>query len=381
MKSKAAVVRDINSEWTIEEIDIGAPRRGEVIVEWSFAGLCHTDVHWVTGDILPARESWAQLGIDDMFPVLGGHEGSGVVVQVGDAVRTVAPGDHVAASFVAVCGRCRYCATGRQYLCDSGAKTLSGGMASDGFHQHHLGNEPVTLMAKLGTYAERTCVSENSLVKIDPDVPLECAALVSCGVTTGWGSATSRGGVEVGDVVVVVGTGGIGMNAVQGSRMAGARRIIAVDPVEMKLKAATEFGATDTFVSMEAALPAVIEMTRGQLADVVILSPGLMTGDLLKPACALIGKDGTVVITAIAPATQDQVSLNLFDLATWNKQIKGTIFGSLNPTHDIPRLIQLYRDGTLKLDELITKRYKLDEINEGFRAMLAGELIRGVIEF
>jgi Zn-dependent alcohol dehydrogenase len=178
-----------------------------------------------------------------------------------------------------------------------------------------------------------------------------------------------------------VGIGGIGINAVQGARMAGARRIVAVDPVEYKLERAKEFGATDFFPSMEAALPAVTEMTRGQLADKVILAPSVMYGELLQAACTLAGKDSTVVVTAVAPASQSQVSLNLFELAMWNKEIKGTVFGSLNPGYDIPRLLQLYRDGRLKLDELITRRYPLEEINEGFRAMRAGENLRGVIAF
>jgi S-(hydroxymethyl)glutathione dehydrogenase/alcohol dehydrogenase len=381
VKSQAAVLYGLHQEWKIEEIDVGEPRRGEVLVNWKFAGLCHSDDHWVTGDVLPPENEWARLGLTNLFPVLGGHEGSGIVVEVADGVTELSPGDHVAASFVAVCGRCRYCSTGRQNLCNAGARTLSGGMITDGVHRHHLGDVPVTLMAKLGTYAEYTCVSENSLVKVEPDLPMDCVALVSCGVATGWGSATARASVRDGDVVVVVGVGGIGINAVQGARVAGARRVVAVDPVPYKLTRAAEFGATECFPSMEAALPAVIEMTRGQLADKVILSPSVMYGDLLQAACALAGKDSTVVVAAVAPASQTQVSLNLFELAMWNKEIKGTLFGSLNPRYDIPRLLQLYRDGRLKLDELITRRYPLEEINEGFRAMRAGENLRGVIAY
>jgi S-(hydroxymethyl)glutathione dehydrogenase/alcohol dehydrogenase len=381
MKTRAAVLWGFHDDWKIEEVEVGPPRRGEVLVSWKFAGLCHSDDHWVTGDILPPRDTWAERGITDFFPVVGGHEGSGVVLEAGEGVSRVAPGDHVAASFVAVCGRCRYCSTGRQNLCDAGAGTLSGGMITDGVHRHHIGDVPVTLMAKLGTFAERTLVSENSLVKVDSDLPLECVSLVSCAVATGWGSATSRANVRDGDVVVVVGVGGIGINAVQGARLAGARRIVAVDPVEYKLRRAAEFGATDFFPSMEAALPAVAEMSRGQLADKVILTPSIMYGDLLQAACALAGKDSTVVVTAVAPASQTQVRLDLFELAMWNKEIKGTIFGSLNPGYDIPRLLQLYRDGQLKLDELITQRYSLDEINEGFRALRAGENLRGIIAF
>jgi NDMA-dependent alcohol dehydrogenase len=374
LRSRAAVLWGPHQEWKIEEIEVGAPRRSEVLVHWQFAGLCHSDDHWVTGDVLPP-------GSDDIFPVLGGHEGSGIVIEVGEGVVDLAPDDHVAASFVAVCGRCRYCSTGRQNLCDAGARTLSGGMITDGVHRHHLGDVPVTLMAKLGTFAEYTCVAENSLVKVEADLPMDCVALVSCGVATGWGSATSRADVRDGDVVVVVGLGGIGINAVQGAAAAGARRVVGIDPVPYKLARAPEFGATDCFASMEAALPAVIDMTRGQLADKVILSPSVMYGELLQAACALAGKDSTIVVTAVAPSAQVQVSLNLFELAMWNKEIKGTVFGSLNPRYDIPRLLHLYREGRLRLDELITQRYSLEEINEGFRAMKAGENLRGVIAY
>jgi S-(hydroxymethyl)glutathione dehydrogenase/alcohol dehydrogenase len=372
MKSRSAVLWGPHQDWQIEEVEVSAPRRGEVLVRWAFAGLCHSDDHFRTGDSVPPPDAW---------PYIGGHEGSGVVVEVGDGVATVAPGDHVATSFVASCGRCRYCATGRQALCDSGARTVTGGMIADDVHLHHIGGTPATLMAKLGTYSEYSCVSERSLVKVYTDLPLECVALVSCCVATGWGAATARAGVRPGDVVVVVGVGGIGMNAVQGARMAGARRVVAVDPVPYKLERAKEFGATDGFLSMEAALPAVREMTRGQLADSVIMAPGVMRGDLLQQGCELVGKDATVVIAGVAPMLQNEVALNLFQLAMWNKQIKGTIFGSLNPQYDIPKLLGLYREGALLLDELVTRRYMLGDINEGFRAMREGENVRGVIEF
>jgi Zn-dependent alcohol dehydrogenase len=208
---------------------------------------------------------------------------------------------------------------------------------------------------------------------------LEAVALVSCGVATGWGSAVSRAGVTPGDTVCVVGIGGIGMNAVQGARMAGAKRIIAIDPVEFKREKAMEFGATHTFASMEEALPQVQEMTWGQMADKVIMTPGVMYGDLMQLGTALAGKGGTIVVTAVAPLAQTHSAVNLFELAMWNKEIKGTIFGSLNPRRDIPALLSMYREGQLKLDELITNRYTLDDINEGYRAMRDGENIRGIV--
>jgi S-(hydroxymethyl)glutathione dehydrogenase/alcohol dehydrogenase len=198
-------------------------------------------------------------------------------------------------------------------------------------------------------------------------------------VATGWGSATSRGDVRAGDTVVVVGCGGIGMNAVQGAAMAGATRVVAVDPVEFKREKAMEFGATHTFASMEEALPQVMELSWGMMADKVIMTPGVMYGDMMALGTQLAGKGGTIVVTAVAPMTQTESSVNLFELAMYNKEIKGTIFGSLNPRADIPKLLGLYREGQLKLDELITNRYSLADINVGYQAMRDGENIRGVI--
>ena len=381
MKSRAAVLWGLNQEWKIEEIEVDRPLVGEVLVNWKVAGMCHSDEHLVTGDIGLPEEVWPLMGIDRFFPIIGGHEGAGVVVEVGPGVSSLQPGDHVCASFVPSCGRCRYCSTGLQHLCDASAGTLGGGMITDGTHRHHLDGEGVTLMAKVGTFSEHAVVAEQSLIKVDDDLPLECVSLVSCGVATGWGSAANRGGVSAGDTVVVVGIGGIGINAVQGARMAGATRIIAVDPVEFKREKAMEFGATHTFASMEDALPAVGEMTWGQMADKVIMAPGVLHGDMMQLGTALAGKGGTIVVTAIAPMTQTHAAVNLFELAMWNKEIKGTVFGSLNPRADIPRLLGMYRDGQLLLDELITNRYPLDEINEGYRAMRDGENIRGVIVY
>jgi len=212
-----------------------------------------------------------------------------------------------------------------------------------------------------------------------PDFPLEAVALVSCGVATGWGSATNRAAVAPGDTVVVVGIGGIGMNAVQGAKLAGAKHVIAIDPIEFKREKAMEFGATHTFSSMEEAFPAVQDMTWGQMADKVIMTPGVLHGEMMQLGTGLAGKGSTIVVTGIAPITQTESSVNLFELAMWNKEIKGTIFGSLNPRADIPRLLGMYREGQLKLDELITRTYTLDEINAGYQAMRDGENIRGVI--
>ena len=381
MKSKAAVLHGTHQEWQIEEIEVDAPKVGEVIVEWKAAGLCHSDEHMVTGDLVPPEEAWEMMGIESMWPAIGGHEGAGVIAEVGPGVTSVAVGDHVSASFVPSCGKCRYCSTGRQNLCDAGAGAFLKGMITDGTSRHHMadGSGDPMLFAKLGTFSHYSCVSTDQVIKVDTDLPLEAVALVSCGVATGWGSATNRAAVAPGDTVVVVGIGGIGINAVQGAAMAGARRVVAVDPIEFKREKAMEFGATEAFSSMEEAMPAVMEMTQGMMADKVIMTPGVLYGDLMALGTQLAGKGGTIVVTGIAPMTQTESSVNLFELAMWNKEIKGTIFGSLNPRADIPRLLDLYRDGQLKLDELITNRYSLEEINDGYQAMRDGTNIRGVV--
>ena len=380
MKSRAAVLYGIDQPWMVEEIEVDDPKANEVLVNWKVAGMCHSDEHFVTGDMVPPKELLAMMGVDDFFPFIGGHEGAGIVVKLGPGVTTLEVGDHVSASFVPSCGRCRYCSTGRQNLCNLGAGTLTGGMITDGTHRHHVKDgRSVKLMAKLGTFSEFATVAEASLIKVEKDLPLDCVALVSCGVATGWGSATTRADTQPGDTVVVVGIGGIGINAVQGARMAGAKRIIAIDPVEFKREKAMEFGATHTYASMTEAIPHLMELSWGEMADRVIMTPGVLHGDMMGEAMTMVGKGGTCVVTAISPMVETSADINLFQLAMWNKEVKGTIFGSLNPRADIPKLLDMYRVGDLKLDELITKRYTLDDINEGYRAMREGENIRGVI--
>ncbi len=380
MKCKAAICHGVGHDWSIEEIEVDPPKPGEVLVRWTHAGLCHSDEHLLTGDFDPPPEAKQAMGIESIFPIIGGHEGAGVVAEVGSGVTSVAVGDHVSASFVPACGTCRYCSSGRQNLCDQGGGAFLPGMITDGTSRHRLADgTELLLMAKLGTFAEYSCVAESQVIKVDTDLPLDVVSLVSCGVATGWGSATRRGDVRPGDTVVVVGCGGIGMNAVQGAAMAGAKRVVAIDPLEFKRETAMEFGATHAFASMEEAFAPVTEMTAGQMAEVVIMTPGVLYGDLMNLGTKLAGKGGTIVATAVAPITQTSADVNLFELTLWQKEIKGTIFGSLNPRADIPNLLSMYQAGTLKLDELITNTYPLDDINVGYQAMRDGENIRGVV--
>jgi NDMA-dependent alcohol dehydrogenase len=376
MKTLAAVLWGRGQDWQIEEIDLDPPRSQEVLVKWAAAGLCHSDEHIRSSDMGAGDQPRPGL-----FPMVGGHEGGGVVLEVGPDVRTIRPGDHVAASFFPICGRCRMCITGHSNLCDLGAATFSPGQISDGTVRYHRNGQDLNVMAKLGTFAEYSVTHEASLVTVDPDLPLSVVALVSCGVTTGWGSAVYRAEVMPGDTVVVVGVGGVGINAVQGARMVGAQHIVAVDPVPFKQKAALDFGATHTAGSMEEALPLVTELTRGRMADAVILVPSVMYGDLMAGALSLTGKGGTCVVTGVAPQSQTECSVNLFELAMFQKEVRGVVFGAANPRYDIPNLLALYRSGQLKLDELITKTYRLEQINQGYQDMLDGVNLRGVIIF
>ncbi len=381
MKTHAAVLWGRGEDWKIEEIDLDPPKSQEVLVQWAAAGLCHSDEHLRSSDMgSPPPEEGAPPK-PALFPMVGGHEGGGVVLEVGPDVHSVKPGEHVAASFFPICGRCKMCITGHSNLCDLGAATFAPGQISDGTARYHLNGQDLNVMAKLGTFAEHSVTHEASLVPVDPDVPLGVVALVSCGVTTGWGSAVYRAEVKPGDTVVVVGVGGVGINAVQGAHMVGAKNIVAVDPVEFKQKAALDFGATHTAGSMEEALPMVTELTRGQMADAVILVPSVMYGDLMSGALTLTGKGGTCVVTGVAPQSQTESSVNLFELAMFQKEIRGVVFGAANPRFDIPNLLALYKNGQLKLDELITRTYRLDQVNQGYQDLLDGVNLRGVIAF
>jgi S-(hydroxymethyl)glutathione dehydrogenase/alcohol dehydrogenase len=255
-------------------------------------------------------------------------------------------------------------------------------MVTDGTYRTHTGDgKNLGTLAKLGTFAEHMVLADASVIKVEPDLPLDVVCLVSCGVATGYGSAVNRAEVKAGDTVVVVGCGGIGSNAVQGAAAAGAANIIAVDPVQFKQEKAMEFGATHAVGSMEEAKPLVDDLTWGRMANATILTPGVLYGDLIQPAMDLTSKGGTVVATAVAPMDQEDVKLDLARLTLSQKELRGTIFGSASPNARIPELLMLYRQGKLKLDELITRRYSLDEINQGYQDMNDGLNIRGVIEF
>ena len=369
MKTKAAVLWETNTPWSVEEIELDPPGPGEVLVKLGASGLCHSDEHLVTGDLPFA------------LPIIGGHEGAGVVQEVGAGVSWLAPGDHVVFGFIPSCGRCVSCSTGHQNLCDLGALMGLGMQVTDGTSRHHAQGKDLGLMCLLGTFAHHTVVNEASCIKIDNDVPLDRACLLGCGVVTGWGSAVYAAQVTPGDTVAVVGAGGIGSNAIQGARLAGAKRIIAIDPVEFKREKAMEFGATHTAASMTEALPLIQELTWGTMANKVIMTMGVGSGAVMGEALALAAKRGRVVVTNIHPAMEMSANMSLLDMTLMEKQVVGSLFGSGNPRADIPKLLGLYREGQIDLDGLVTNTYTLDGVNEGYEAMREGTAIRGVMVY
>jgi NDMA-dependent alcohol dehydrogenase len=371
MKTRAAVLFEQPGTWQITEIDLEPPRQGELVVRMVAAGLCHSDDHVATGD-LPFAGS---------FPAAGGHEGAGIVEEVGPHTPGWQVGDRVVLSFLPACGRCRWCASGMQNLCDSGARILSGAR-EDGSSRLSWQGRPVGQMAGLSTFSEYSTVDAMSAVKVGPDVDLVAACLTSCGVPTGWGAAVNSAEVRPGHVVIVCGVGGIGMNAVQGAADAGAAVLIAVDPVDWKRERAREFGATHAVATMDEAAEIARQHTNGQGADAAVVCVGVTADEQVRAALESIRKAGTCVLVGMGRYADDvAIPVSVRHVVLYQKRIQGSLFGACNPTRDIPELLELNRLGRLRLDELITTRYPLDGINDGFADLRAGRNIRGVIVY
>lgn len=370
MKTKGALIWEFNQPWSVEEIEIGDPRKDEVKIQMEAAGMCRSDHHLVTGDIPMAG-----------FPVLGGHEGAGIVTEVGPGVDDFAPGDHVVLAFIPSCGKCPSCQAGMRNLCDLGAGLLAGESVTDGSFRIQARGQNVYPMTLLGTFSPYMVVHRSSVVKIDPSVPFEVACLVGCGVTTGYGSAVRTADVRPGDDVAIVGLGGVGMAALQGAVSAGARYVFAVEPVEWKRDQALKFGATHVYPDINAALMGIAEVTYGLMAQKVIITVGKLDGADVDSYLTITAKGGTCVLTAIGSLVDTQVTLNLAMLTLLQKNIQGTIFGGGNPHYDIPKLLSMYKTGKLNLDDMVTTAYKLEQINDGYQDMLNGKNIRGVIRY
>ncbi len=372
MLTKAAVLFEQPGKWEVVELELEPPRQGELLVKMAAAGLCHSDDHIVTGDLpLPPGA----------LPMAGGHEGAGVIAEVGPNTPGWAVGDRIVLTFLPMCGLCRWCASGMQNLCDNGARVLSG-VREDGSRRMTLDGKAVGQAAGVATFSEWSTVDVQSAVKCPDGVPLEVACLTSCGVGTGYGSAVRSADVTPGDVVIVMGTGGIGMNAVQGASHAGAKVLIAVDPVEMKRAASFGFGATHAVATMEEATELARSFTNGQGADSCIICVGVTTGEQVAQGVEAIRKAGTVVLTGLPKAADDlALPVSLRHLVLFQKRLQGSLFGASSPSKEIPALLDMYKHGRLKLDEMITQRYTLETLNDGFDDMRSGRNLRGIVAY
>lgn len=371
--TRGAIVRSAPGKYEVVDLELDEPRPGEIEVKMVASGLCHSDDHIATGDI--------PVGT---YPFAGGHEGSGIVTRAGANKKGLKEGDHVVFSFLPSCGHCRWCASGMQNLCDLGAGLLAGTRWEEATTRLRLADDgtPVGQMCGISTFCETTVVSEDSCVKVPDDIPLEVACLVGCGVGTGWGSAVNAGGVQPGHTTIVMGIGGIGINAVQGASHAGAANIIAVDPVALKREKAQELGATHAVETMEEATEIAKQFTNGQGADQTVVTVGVVKPDHIGQAMASIRKAGTVVVTALGDINSTEpLPVSLADVTLFQKRIQGAMFGMSNPNWDILRQLELYRAGALKLDELVTTTYTLDQVATAYEDMHAGKNIRGVIRY
>ncbi|MGH3166708.1 MAG: alcohol dehydrogenase catalytic domain-containing protein, partial [Trebonia sp.] len=308
MRTQAAVLREAGTDWQIEEIELDPPKAGELLVRVAAAGLCHSEEHHRCGDVPFAA------------PLIGGHEGAGYVEAAGPGVTVAKPGDFIVFSSVPNCGRCPSCAQGRQNLCDRAAGIMGGLQIADGTSRHHGtslnggSDTDYRISCQVGCYARHTVVSEFSVIPVDASVRPEVACITGCGVPAGWGSAVYAGGVRPGDAVAVVGAGGLGSAAVQGAKLAGARRIFAIDPVPFKREKALSFGATHTADSVIAAFGLIREVTWGRMCDVVVLTMGTGRADMMDDILALAAKRGRVVVTNIYPQGDTRPSLSLSGL-------------------------------------------------------------------
>jgi len=360
---RAALMRAVGAPLEVLDLRLDEPRQGEVRVRLHAAGVCHSDLSIMEGRIASP------------VPVVLGHEGAGVVDAVGPGVRSVAVGDHVVISWVPMCGRCHFCLHGQPQLCTSGAYTP--GLMDDGTTRLHDGDNPVHHGLHAATFAEQTVVREGSVVRIDPDIPFAAAALVGCAVTTGVGAALRTAEVRAGESVVVIGCGGVGLSVVQGCRLAGAGRIIAIDTVPARLEAARRFGATDIVEGGDKAAAEVRGLTGKLGADVAFEVAGHPA--LQRQAWDMTRRGGRTILVGV-PAQDGVTSFPSLLLAVSEKTLKGCYYGSAFPPRDFPWLLDLYRAGRLDLDGLVTQTLPLEAVNDAFDAMRRGEQLRTVID-
>lgn len=358
---KAAVCREFGRPLVIEDIELAAPGPGEVEVKLRACAICHSDITYIDG------------GWGGDLPAVFGHEAAGVVTAVGDGVETVQPGDHVVVTLIRSCGHCHYCAQGVTVACETE-------FALDAYSPLSGANgEKLTHGLRTGAFAESVVVHASQVVAIDKSVPLDSASLLACGVLTGFGAVVNTANVRAGDNVVVIGTGGVGLNAVQGAAIAGAGRVIAIDIAESKLEAARTFGATDGLLASTNDLPDKVRgLTNGRGADFVFVTVGAKVA--IDSAAALLAPVGAIVLVGM-PESGVMAEYDPGTIAALSQRILGSKMGSGRVAVDIPYLVTLYQQGRLKLDELISGRYGLEEINEAIASVKDGSALRNVVVF
>jgi Zn-dependent alcohol dehydrogenase len=361
---RAAVLYQPGEALRVEEVELGAPRAGEVRVRVAAAGVCHSDYHYMRGDLV------------GNLPVVLGHEGAGVVEEVGPGVTSVKPGDHVVLLWRTSCGRCEFCSRGRPALCPVDSPVRASGRMPDGTSRLSSGGAEIRHFLGVSCFAEQTVCQERSVLRMPEDVPLPIGAVAGCAVMTGVGAVVNTAGVEPGTSVLVVGAGGVGLCAVMGAVLASASRIVAVDVNPARLEMATSFGATDVVdASREDVVQAVRELTGGGV-DYAFEAIGLPT--TVVQAVGALRQGGTAVAIGLAP-TGSKAPIDVVDLVRTEKTLKGSIYGSTRPQTDFPRLFDLYRRGRLPLDRLVTKQWPLEQINEAYAALIAGTEPRSVL--
>lgn len=369
MKARGAVLFQPGNPLEICDVDVAPPRAGEALVRMAAAGVCHTDLHVMRGKF-PAP-----------LPAVLGHEGAGVVAEVGPGVTSLRPGDAVVPLWRLSCGACEFCRRGRPALCTEGTRVRNTGRLVDGTSRLSMGGRELMHYAGVSTFCQYSVVPEAALLKLEGNVPLDRAALLGCAVVTGMGAVNNAAKVKAGDSVAVFGAGGVGLNVVQGAALAGAGMIVAVDVHESKLDLARRFGATHA-VNASAGDPppaeAVRALTGGRGADYAFDAVG--EPSTVRAAYDALAKLGTLVVLGIAPAGME-VALPLTSLVFEERKVLGSFYGSGRPRDDIPALVAQYQAGRLKLDELVTRRYRLEGINEAYDALSRGEVARSVIVF
>jgi Zn-dependent alcohol dehydrogenase len=365
-RAKAVVYREGMETVRVEEIDVRGPGPDQVTVRLAACGVCHSDLSATNGTIpMPP-------------PIVLGHEGAGVVVEVGEGVRELSVGDHVVTMFVSMCGKCRYCVTGHPAICDQASKavtTLPDGTTPAYGRDGH----PLNVFSGCGVMAEYATLHVDSVVRIDPAVPLDRAALIGCGVMTGVGAVINTARVEPGSTTVVFGAGGVGLNAIQACVLAGASQIVAVDTMDEKLELARRFGATDTVnPGSESNVVRTVRKLTGGGADYAFECVG--SGIVAAQAYGAVRKGGTAVVVGVAPPG-DTTAISTASLTFSEKTLTGSYFGSARPREDFPKLLGLYKAGRLMLDELITSTYSIDEAPKAFADLVSGKNARGVVIF